>query len=76
MSTNHKPGRNRKGVQTEWGQRNADFCAARRFARAGQVEKMNGAIALMAKVQPLSKREQEAISRNLPERRQPAPRER
>lgn len=68
--------RNRTGVQTDFGRRNAHFINARRAARMNLREQMEKDIKAMSAIQPITLREREAIERKLPERRQPAPRAR
>lgn len=62
------------GVKTDFGKRNKFFIDARKAARHGDRDSMTNLIQEMNKIQPLTKREREAIEKNLPERRQPAPR--
>jgi hypothetical protein len=64
----------KSGIQTEFGERNAAFIDARKWARKGSREQMQQCIEAMNAIQAVTKREREAIEKCLPERRHPAPR--
>lgn len=58
-----KPGRGRKGIHSEWGDRNAAFIAARKAARAGKREEAEAFLVTMGKIQAVTAKERLAVER-------------